>query len=665
MQEAVAYARSGLSVIPIQPGTKKSRIKWEKYQRELMVDAEIRSYFDADQNWLAVVCGPVSGNLEVLDFDCPDKIVGQKSVPPMWAPFCKLLKEHGHTDLLKKLVAIQTQSGGMHLVYRCPESIAGNTKLAHNKSHAVTIETRGAGGYFLTDPTPGYCTKNGSLCSVPQITAEERTTLLETASYLTEAPINEAPADTFKRSNWSVGKPGEAYSASVDWSEVLSPYGWAEVRGHGDRRHWVRPGKSAKDGLSATTGNGDTDLLYIFSSNCHPFAERTSYSKFAAITHLKYQGDFHHAARALQELGFGEKKRTPVTKEDYAPKGSMVVVVRSNDDGSLATEGIPENFTPVEAEWQVAGILPKNKAILFDADGGTGKTSFAAAQAAWCSNGFSPVTGEKISHFSTLYLHRGEDSNDEISTIYTACGGRRDGMRYYRHHLVFDQAGIDMVQRTVEKEGHKVIVVDAFFYFLLGLAKDTNDSMVALAVMERWNSMLEETGCTALDLRHTRKNTVDAQASALGLGTVQFRNSHRGQFVARWHPDEKGIVCVESAKDSLLYQLHPFWSYRRVGNEVQIIQNATNPFVKEGAKARPISYKIEDAKVWILGVLQEGWERPARLATMASEVGFTKATFDRARLELATEQLITRSGTRTNLFWGLVGTYNAWSEEEF
>jgi putative DNA primase/helicase len=73
--------------------------------------------------------------------------------------------------------------------------------------------------------------------------------------------------------------------------------------------YWRRPGKGGR-GCSATTGycrgKDGTDLLYVFSSNAHPFEPGRAYGRFAAYALLEHGGDYGAAAKALAAQGFGD-----------------------------------------------------------------------------------------------------------------------------------------------------------------------------------------------------------------------------------------------------------------------------------------------------------------------------------------------------------------------
>src|SRR6478609_10603769 len=74
LDTARRYVAAGLSVIPIRgDGSKRPALgSWKQYQSRLPTDDELRRWFVEETTGLAVVCGKVSGGLEVLDFDAAD-----------------------------------------------------------------------------------------------------------------------------------------------------------------------------------------------------------------------------------------------------------------------------------------------------------------------------------------------------------------------------------------------------------------------------------------------------------------------------------------------------------------------------------------------------------------------------------------------------------------
>lgn len=101
--------------------------------------------------------------------------------------------------------------------------------------------------------------------------------------------------------------PGDHFESVTDWSEILEPTGWSLSHRTGPTRYWVRPGKSPRDGHSATTGHADDrDRLYVFSTSTDFEAEQ-SYTKFAAYAILNFGGNYQMAAADLMRKGYGQR----------------------------------------------------------------------------------------------------------------------------------------------------------------------------------------------------------------------------------------------------------------------------------------------------------------------------------------------------------------------
>jgi hypothetical protein len=106
--------------------------------------------------------------------------------------------------------------------------------------------------------------------------------------------------------------PGDDYEQRTDWSEILIPAGWTFAYEHGGTRYWCRPGKTRRDGISATTGRAaDRDRLWVFTDGTD-FPQNTPMTKFGAYTLLTQGGTrTHHFAAANQELarqGYGARQ---------------------------------------------------------------------------------------------------------------------------------------------------------------------------------------------------------------------------------------------------------------------------------------------------------------------------------------------------------------------
>jgi hypothetical protein len=70
-EAALSYEKLGFSVIPIIPNTKRPAVEWKPYQNRRATQDELKEWFNKGQAHIGLVCGAISGNLTILDFDDP------------------------------------------------------------------------------------------------------------------------------------------------------------------------------------------------------------------------------------------------------------------------------------------------------------------------------------------------------------------------------------------------------------------------------------------------------------------------------------------------------------------------------------------------------------------------------------------------------------------
>lgn len=358
LPSAQAFAAAGCCVIPTKPdGTKAPAVNWKTYQTHHPDPTTIDTWFTrGDYDGFGVVCGTVSGGLEMLELEGRAADLGDQ--------LRQLLVDHQAADLWARLCAgylEQSPSGGFHWLYRVVDATPrGNTKLARRPSTpdeltvwkagqqaqvdtetdpdvrarrqaaldkitrgdqvpVVLIETRGEGGYVVVAPSYGRSHPTGqpwrmiagSPATIPTITGAERDLLHALASTLDAMPVPDpAPVEPLtagpRPAHDGSLRPGDDYNTRATWDDILIPHGW--TRGHRIRGGWAwtRPGKHPRDGFSATTGTSTdgADRLYVFSSST-TFETERPYSKFAAYAHLEHGDDHAAAASALRHAGYG------------------------------------------------------------------------------------------------------------------------------------------------------------------------------------------------------------------------------------------------------------------------------------------------------------------------------------------------------------------------
>ncbi len=332
LQTISSYLDAGLSVIPTHPSQKSPRIpSWTVFQKEQPTFNQIRKWFGNGHDYSpGIIAGQVSGNLEILDFDEKARQF------PVW----RELVEEQQPGLLSKLVRQKTQNGGLHVIYRCPDvKLPGNQKLSTGAVEVVgpgehqlegkgyravqfrgkwvicptLIETRSEGGYFLADPGKGYQLVNGNLTEIPDITAQERQSLLECAAILSEyvredLAQKETPSVSFDQQE----RPGDVFNKNTTIQSLLRQDGWKDSSRRkslpdGTKAEmWIRPGK--KQGAGATVYD---NKIHVFTSSATPLEARITYDPFSYLATTQHDGDFRAAASHLSKQGYGvsENKR--------------------------------------------------------------------------------------------------------------------------------------------------------------------------------------------------------------------------------------------------------------------------------------------------------------------------------------------------------------------
>ncbi|MCJ7544777.1 MAG: DUF3987 domain-containing protein, partial [Phycisphaerae bacterium] len=317
---AHSHHGAGLCVLPALLGEKRPSLSaWKAYQTCPPSTTQMEQWFSSPSvEAMCLLTGAVSGNLELLDFDC------QAEVFESW----RELVEAESPGLLARLVIERSQSGGKHVVYHYEGAVPGSMKLAEKvcvapdpdsamyqgkkyvvrrvgeccEFYPVLVETRGEGSLFLCAPSCGYVLEQGSFERLPVITEAEREVLIRCARSFNErvemAPPPKLPATPGDR-------PGDDFNERGDVRGVLRRHGWTLVR-RGDNECWRRPGKD--HGWSATY-NGH--VLYCFTSSAPPFEPNRGYSKFQVYALLEHGGDYSMAASVLRAQGYGDPPSTP------------------------------------------------------------------------------------------------------------------------------------------------------------------------------------------------------------------------------------------------------------------------------------------------------------------------------------------------------------------
>lgn len=346
-QAIYAYWEGGLSIIPINPATKRPaghllpqakddvgrplyyqknsdgtfsvtltrtgspKGTWEPYANLQPSLNEIERWIAAKVESIAGICGAVSGGMEILDFDVP-------GFYEAWADLAGADAAH--------LPMQRTGGGGTQVAWRCDEP-EGNQKLAwapdisQHSGRRIAIETRGTHGYALLPPSlhPSgrrYQLLRGRFSQVPYIDAGTRTFLLSLAKSLCQAPKTKqelqreaAPIKYRQPREYDGDSIIDAFNEYWDIHLLLDKYGYTRLQ----NGRYGRPGKADSAGVSILE-NGKS---FHWSSNDPLDSARSGSnqprSSFDLFAEYEHGGDYKKAARAAA-LQLGRAR----TRADYA-----------------------------------------------------------------------------------------------------------------------------------------------------------------------------------------------------------------------------------------------------------------------------------------------------------------------------------------------------------
>jgi|ERR1035437_105642 hypothetical protein len=486
---------------------------------------------------IALICGKTSGNLECIDFD---NSFGD--IKEIFADFLEIEDIKVITD--KYDFPIQrTVRGGFHLFYRC-DLVEGNQKLAERLNiegkKGVLIETRGEGGYFCADPTPGYKIMFGDTSKPPVITAEDRIILLSACRSFNEV-CNSHKKPEFEDTD----KPGDIYNRSSestgDMRRSLQDTGWIEIT----EGIWRRPGKDK--GISATLGKAHPGIFYNFSSNGHPFENDHGYTAFQVVGLLKYNGDFKRFAKELYE------KQNPLKeKKTTEPKPDTQVTIIEHMEQSRIDPLSEMIEPPVYCSIDGAPTMTAGNFIMIDGKKKAGKTWLTGAlTAAMISNStqLNIIKGSLPSGKRTvLYFDTEQSKFHSTRSIKRICALAGDpnpinliayGLRPYtpQERLLFIEEKIIQYKDTLG-----VVIIDGIRDLLtLGI----NDEAEATTLTSKFLKWTEEYSMHMILLLHQNKTDLNPR------GHVGSEMENKAETTISVSKDKSGIYIVscEASKD--------------------------------------------------------------------------------------------------------------------
>ncbi len=337
LDAALMYAEYGFRVAPVKPESKVPSITdWTN--AATTDEATIRGWWEArPDHGVCIVTGRESG-IWVLDVDVSE---GKQGVETLQA----LLDEYNGGEKLPATLTARTPSGGLHFLFAYPDDCEIHNSASNRLGPGLDV--RGEGGQINAVPTKrgeySYRWANkrapwsAAVLPAPSwlvdlVKDEEREA--QTGELVPTGTKPETACDAKPRPVWDL-----RYCAEHTWEEMLPGDGWQlHSTDRNSDAHWTRPGKSQRDGSSATV-YADSDKLQVFTTSLD-WLPAGSYTRWAYMVHRDYRGDFSAAAAAYRpELSLVEMVQPAAQTSD--------AISRPTDD---AAEHLPPEFWEARPE---------------------------------------------------------------------------------------------------------------------------------------------------------------------------------------------------------------------------------------------------------------------------------------------------------------------------
>ena len=287
---------------------------WREFQNRIITKQELWQEMEKrNTTAIAMVCGKVSGNLEVIDVDT-------KHHPGIDAQLLTDLRTF-FPLLYARLRIHQTPTKGLHIVYRVTDAVPANTKLAGRYASQQEIqtqtnnglkrplkevyflETKGEGGYFLAPPSLGYSVVQNN--PIPLISTQERCSMITLCQSYSQI-IKQEPMPQLPKiqADWYTVNPFEDFNNQVEPLEFMEGFNWKYSHRNNYFIWFTRPGKTA--GISASW-NTQKRMFFIFTSSS-PLQPGKGYHPASLLAEMKFKGNKKQTYAYLVEKGFGKVK---------------------------------------------------------------------------------------------------------------------------------------------------------------------------------------------------------------------------------------------------------------------------------------------------------------------------------------------------------------------
>jgi hypothetical protein len=524
---ARAWYDAGYAVVPShEDGTKRPWGRWKSYQSERMGWDDLQALLLTDRHTgIGAIMGKASDNTELIEIEGPADLA--------MAALEKLrvaAVDHDCTDLLERIFRgcmIRSAGDGLHLFIRITDGTAkANTKLAMSAAGEVVAETRGEGGFVIVAPTPGrkghaegkvYAFIGPSNpAATALVTADERDQLHELFRIALDETPATTPAVTPRVMEPYAGTSSLDAFRATSWAAILTPLGWTYDHRDDTRDYWVRPGKSAADGISASTI--EDGPMVCFSTNAG-LPTDVGMSKGQVYAHLHHGGDMSAASRALSDQGFGDRVALPPL-----PAWEVNIGADMSPD-EAASSWVADNLPRVDwhdlwqqeqkEEWIVEPLLAARRLVALYSAPKVGKSLLMLEIAAAVANGKAMLGYQAPSRaYRTLYVDFENDPRADVRERLESMGYGPDDLdnlvmlSFPTMNYLDTEAGSLELLAAIRYYGCEIVVVDTVSRAIGG---EENENDTWLKFYKHTGLKLKQEGVALIRLDHAGKDESKGQ----------------------------------------------------------------------------------------------------------------------------------------------------------
>lgn len=368
--QVTSLLEHGFSIIPVKDtgiNAKRPYATWKKYQNEIILPSDLWTEMADKFNTtaIAVICGKISGNLEIIDID----VKWKQGIDALIFGDIKIL----YPQLWEKLRIHRSPSGGYHIPYRIIEEPPGRNKHLAKRilqeeekkrwldqhpdkdkapKFVCFVETRGEGGYALMPPSLGYSVFKAQ--PIPHLTLAERNALISICSQRNEIITLEQPPNPSKRrdDNYYDENPFDHFNKSEAGENLLIELGWKKHRNETNEFAWFSK-PSSQSGERHATWIKKRRAFWFWTTHAEVDSEKT-FTPAAVLTQYKFNGDYKQSYKHLVERGFGRIKtkiedklvRSGSQAPNLSPSAQEASQRLQEARSSLHPYGIFWEFTP-------------------------------------------------------------------------------------------------------------------------------------------------------------------------------------------------------------------------------------------------------------------------------------------------------------------------------